>query len=98
MHQTADTARRPGTVTWAVLMVATVVSWTLGTRHDVFGGGPRLATVGVLVIAFVKVFLVGRQFMELREAPRLLQLFFNGWCVVVCSVIVGLYLVGGATA
>jgi uncharacterized membrane protein len=84
--------RRPGTLVWAVLMLATVLSWTLGTRHDVFGAGTRVATIGVLVLAFVKVRLIGTHFMELHQAPRALARAFDGWVVVVCVMIIGLYL------
>ena len=84
--------RHPVTAVWALLIAATVVSWLLGTRHDVFVASARVATVGVLVIAFVKVGLVGRHFMELRAAPRPLVLLFNAWVVAVCAAILGIYL------
>lgn len=83
--------RHPVTVVWALLMVATVVSWLLGTHH---GTSARAATVLVLVIAFVKVQLVGGHFMELRGAPRPLKALFTGWVVVVCAVVTGLFLAG----
>lgn len=68
---------------WALLVVATIVSGTVG------GHG-----VVVLVVAFVKVRLVGLYFMELRSAPVPLRLLFEGWVVVTCSVLIGLYLSG----
>lgn len=84
--------RQRATAAWAVLMVATAISWSLGTHHGVVLHDARVAATGVITIAFVKVFLVGRHFMELREAPRALVFWFNGWVVAVCAVVVGLYL------
>jgi hypothetical protein len=87
--------RRPGrdlTVpAWLVLVAATLLSWYLGDGHC----AREVATVGVLVVAFGKVYLVGRYFMELRDAPRALRYGFAGWCVVMCLVLTTLYLVGG---
>lgn len=95
MNELVALVRRPATGIWALLMVATAVSWTLGTHHADLAGNVRAATVTVLAIAFVKVYLVGRHFMELRHAPRLLRLLFAGLTVVVCAVLVGLYLATG---
>ncbi|WP_250282539.1 MULTISPECIES: cytochrome C oxidase subunit IV family protein [unclassified Frankia] len=83
--------RNPTVVAWLALMGATVVSWYLGEGH----GAPAAATAGVIVVAFFKVYLVGRYFMELREAPRVLRLLFTGWAVVVCAVLVAMYLAAG---
>ncbi|MFJ9588953.1 cytochrome C oxidase subunit IV family protein [Streptomyces acidicola] len=85
-EQPARTA--PTGLVWAVLVTATAISWYLGDGH----GARRAATVLVLVVAFGKVYLVGRYFMELREAPRALLLLFTGWTVAVCAVLVGMYL------
>lgn len=76
--------------TWAMLTAATTVSWYLGDGH----GAVAFASVAVLAVAFVKVYLVGREFMELRTAPTALHALFAGWCAVVCTGLVGLYLVG----
>jgi hypothetical protein len=73
---------------WVALITATALSWYLGDGH----GEAHLATVGVLVVAFFKVYLVGRYFMELGSAPRALHAIFTGWTVVMCSVTVALYL------
>ncbi|WP_047225253.1 cytochrome C oxidase subunit IV family protein [Protofrankia coriariae] len=83
--------RNPTVVSWLALMGATVLSWYLGEGH----GAREAATVGVIVVAFFKVYLVGRYFMELREAPQILHLLFAGWAVVVCVVLVAMYLTAG---
>jgi hypothetical protein len=46
----------------------------------------------IFVVAFVKVRFVGLYFMELRQAPVILRSLFEGWCVVVCLLLAGLYL------
>ena len=86
--------RHPVTYIWALLIVATTVSWVLGAHHDLLVDSRRVATVGVLVIAFTKVHFVGMHFMELRRAPRALSWVFNGWVLVVCAIIIALYLAG----
>ena len=83
--------RQPGTKPWLLLMAATLITWLLATDHTLIGGATA-ATVAVLIIAFTKVGLVGRYFMELRTAPAALSLLFTGWLVVTATVIIALYL------
>jgi hypothetical protein len=80
--------KTPAVRAWLVLMAATLVSWYLGDGH----GSAQPATVLVIAVAFVKVYLVGHYFMELRDAPLPLRGVFGGWAVVVCAVLVALYL------
>jgi hypothetical protein len=44
------------------------------------------------VVTFVKVNLVGMNFMELREAVLPLRAIFNSFCIVVCAGLIGMYL------
>jgi hypothetical protein len=74
--------------TWAVLTAATAISWYLGDGH----GAEEVASVVVLAVVFLKVYLVGREFMELRAALTALHVLFAGWCAVVCTGLVSLYL------
>jgi hypothetical protein len=77
------------TAVWLGLIVATLVSWRIGTDHGVHAS---LATAVVLVVAFVKVRFVGVYFMELRSAPVWLRSVFEGYCLVVCTVLIVMYL------
>ena len=86
--------RHAVTYIWALLIAATTVSWVLGAHHDLLVDSWRVATVGVLIIAFAKVHFVGMHFMEVRHAPRALSWVFNGWVLGVCAIIIGLYLGG----
>jgi heme/copper-type cytochrome/quinol oxidase subunit 4 len=74
---------------WLGLVLATLASWLLGVGHDL---PHQYAAVAIIVIACAKVHFVGRYFMELREAPKALMAVFDGWVCVVCSVLIGLYL------
>lgn len=80
-------ASRP-TLIWLLLVAASLLSFEsmlLG------GGGARLARSAILIIAFAKVLLVGREFMELRHAPPLLRNLFQAWAIIVCGVLLVLF-------
>lgn len=74
---------------WLGLVLATLVSWKVGSDHGIHA---QLATIIVLLVAFLKVRFVGLYFMELREAPLPLRLIFETYVVVVCAVLITLYL------
>ena len=83
--------RSPIFLAWTALIAATALSTVFGD-----GAGPaKLAAVVVIVVAFVKVRLVGAYFMELRGAPRILRVLFNGWSTVVPAILIGIYLIAG---
>jgi hypothetical protein len=73
---------------WAGLLLATAVSVAV---HEGLGGG-ALAVLLVIAAAFVKVWLVGRYFMELRHAPPLLRRAFDAYAVVVPVVLAAVLL------
>jgi hypothetical protein len=75
-------------VSWLVLIVATLISYSLGADH----GTGSVMVVVVLVIASIKVRLVGLDFMELRTAPVPLRAAFEGYCVGLWVLLSGLYL------
>jgi hypothetical protein len=85
----AEKQARRALVVWLVLVGATIVSWTVGVNHGI---DYRLSTALVLVITFVKVNLVGMNFMELREAVLPLRVILNAFCIVVCVGLIGMYL------
>jgi len=79
------------TVVWLMLVAATAISWWLGTDHS-GARDPSQATVSIIVLAMMKVRLVILYFMEIRTAPLALRLLCEAWVVVVCSALLGLYL------
>ncbi|MGH7965266.1 MAG: cytochrome C oxidase subunit IV family protein [Candidatus Binatia bacterium] len=78
------------TLVWAVLMLATGLSWWLGTHGAVTGSSS--ATITMLLVAFFKVRLVILYFMEIRDAPLPLKLACEGWVIVTCGAVLGFYL------
>jgi hypothetical protein len=84
--------RQPPTVVWAILLLATLFTWMLGAGHALIVDNAMIATVFVVLIAFIKVDLVGRYFMELNHAPRRLALLFHGWSLLTASVVISIYL------
>jgi Prokaryotic Cytochrome C oxidase subunit IV len=75
-------------VSWLVLIIATLVSYTLGADHGI--GSATVVTV--LGIAAIKVRLIGLDFMELRSAPTPLRAIFEIYCLLLWAVLSGLYL------
>ena len=73
------------TAIWAVLALATVVSWYMGTD-------PALNIPAVmLIIAFFKTRLVIMHFMEVKHAPLALRLIGEAWGIVCCTALIVLY-------
>ncbi|AOR80414.1 cytochrome C oxidase subunit IV family protein [Novosphingobium resinovorum] len=68
---------------WAVLVAATLLSF----ETTVLGNSGAV----ILVVAFAKVLLVGREFMELRDAPAPMLWAFQSWVVAVCGVLLALF-------
>jgi cytochrome c oxidase subunit IV len=85
--ETAEANSRYVVLAWAILMALTGLSWWLGTDRGV---GPALTTAAILIIAFTKVFVVGRSFMELRHAAPVLHSLFALWCVIACAALIAL--------
>jgi hypothetical protein len=78
------------TVIYLVLAAATVFSWFIGTEeatsHETLVGSV------VILIAFVKLRLVGIHFMEIGDAPRALRVVFEAYVLATFVVTVTLYL------
>ncbi|MCW2661976.1 MAG: Prokaryotic Cytochrome oxidase subunit [Mycobacterium sp.] len=82
--------RKPVTIVWAALMLATCASTWLLSKNSVT---PEVATVAIMLIAAVKVRLVIRYFMEVRRAPLALRFICDGWLLAVTALIMTVYLV-----
>ena len=85
-----EVLRKPVSIVWAALMLATCASTWLLSKNSVT---PELATVAIMLVAAVKVRLVIRYFMEVRRAPLALRLVCDGWLLAVTGLIVTVYLV-----
>lgn len=84
--------RTRASVVWFVLIALTVLSWTLGTDHGLGLTGHAAASLIIIAVAVFKVRLVGLYFMELRQAPLILRGLFEGYCVILMGLLVGMYL------
>ena len=81
------------TVVFAGLVVATCVTWWLGSRSSPTGDGLGLAAMLTVLIASAKIYFIGRDFMELRSAPSILRTAFNVWVGVVAIAAIALVVV-----
>jgi hypothetical protein len=81
------------TVVFAGLVVATCMTWWLGSRPSPTDNASGLAAVLTILIAFAKIYFIGRDFMELRSAPLGLRAAFNVWVGAVAVAAVALVVV-----
>ena len=79
----------PALIVWLVLALATFLSWWLATErwHD-----GDLGAVAILIVAAVKIRLVGLHFMELKDAPPLLRAMFELYVTALLAGLVGFLL------
>lgn len=80
-------AGNPFTVAWFILVAATGIGWWFGHMERAGQSREHLAMAGVVVTAFLKAWIVGFQFMELKHAPRWLRHAYDVWVVGVCSTL-----------
>jgi len=73
------------TVVWLTLMAATCVTWWLGTGHVGYRGA-SWEVLALIVVACIKIYLVGYEFMELRGAPVALRAVFSVWTAALGTV------------
>ena len=72
---------------WAVLALATLLSWETGRAAG------ALVTFAVLLLGFAKVLAIMLQFMDARSAPWPLKAALGGWVIMVGSAVAALWLV-----
>ena len=83
-------------VVWLVL--ASLTLSYLWIDHSV-GGTLRASAVvtsAVIVIAVIKVRIIFREFMEVRQAPVLLCRLTDAWVVLIAAALLGSYFIGTA--
>jgi hypothetical protein len=57
-----------------------------------------VVTSSVIVIALVKVRIIFREFMEVRQAPAVLCRLTDAWVVLMAAALLGSYFVGTSLA
>lgn len=78
---------------WALLLLATAVTWWLGESRQV-GRGTLLPVLVIFGLAVFKGAWVIVDFMDLRHAPALWRRLLLGWLLAVTSVIMLAYWLG----
>ncbi len=81
-------------VVWVVLASLTVSY--LWIDHSAGGSlkANAVVTSSVIVIALIKVRIIFREFMEVRNAPVLLCRLTDAWVVVMAAALLGCYFIG----
>lgn len=81
-------------VVWLILSALTLAY--LWIDHSAGGllKSSALVTSSVIVIALIKVRIIFREFMEVRNAPALLCRLTDAWVVLIAVVLLGSYFVG----
>lgn len=80
------------TLAWLILVISTGVGLWLGQAAQDNAQSARLAVAGVIIVAFIKVWIVGFEFMELKSAPRWLKHGFDAWVVAVSVALLSICL------
>jgi hypothetical protein len=81
------------TAVFAGLVVATCVTWWLGSESSLTGGRFELAAVLTISIACTKIFYIGADFVELRAAPAVLRTVYITWVGVFAAAAIALVVV-----
>jgi len=90
----AISASARSVLTWFGLCAITLISWWLGTHHEQGSFAPNAAvTLSVIGIAAIKVRVIFREFMEVRNAPALLRHLTDAWLGLSVAALVAAYLI-----
>lgn len=81
---------RSSTLLWATLILATLLTWSMGA----LGETGRWGVAALAVISFWKGAVIILDFMALRHAPLLWRAITMGWMILVWAVIAIAYIKG----
>lgn len=81
------TYSRTAVLIFVTLVAATGISLLIDTGK---GHGYNISWA-IVTVTFIKIWLVGNYFMELRGAPLALRLLFGGYVVSVLAVLLGFF-------
>ncbi|MCV7100218.1 cytochrome C oxidase subunit IV family protein [Mycobacterium palustre] len=91
-------ANRRLLVVWVVLAALTLTYLWIDHSLDGTLGAGAVATSSVIVIALVKVRIIFREFMEVRQAPVLLCRLTDAWVMLIAVALFGCYFIGRTLA
>ncbi len=94
------TANKRLLIVWSILTFLTLVYVWLDNSADENGTlqASTVVTVSAIAIALIKVRIIFREFMEVRDAPVWLCRLTDGWVVLVAGCLLGSYFIGSAVA
>jgi cytochrome c oxidase subunit IV len=78
------------------VLLASLTLGYLWIDHSVDGSlrSSAVVTSSVIVIALIKVRIIFREFMEVRNAPVLLCRLTDAWVVIMAAAMLGCYFIG----
>ena len=79
------------TIAWLVLMLLTFLTWMF-TIDAPFA--KSVIAASVIVVAFVKVSVIGSVFMELQTAPIPMRIAFVIWATGSCGALIAIGAIG----
>jgi hypothetical protein len=85
-------------VVWLVLASLTLAYLWIDHSLDGSLRPSAVVTSSVIVIALVKVRIIFREFMEVRQAPAVLCRLTDAWVVLMAAALLGSYFVGTSLA
>jgi hypothetical protein len=86
-------------VVWLVLASFTLTYLVIDHASEGHAGSLRpsaVVTSSVIVIALIKVRIIFREFMEVRQAPVLLCRLTDAWVLLIGVTLLGTYFIGTA--
>jgi hypothetical protein len=86
-------------IVWVILASFTLAYLVIDHSAEGQAGSLRSSAVitsSVIVIALIKVRIIFREFMEVRQAPVLLCRLTDAWVVLIGAALLGSYFIGTA--
>ncbi len=81
-------------VVWVVLASLTLAYLVIDHSADGSLRPSVVVTTSVIMIALIKVRIIFREFMEVRQAPALLCRLTDAWVILMAASLLGAYFVG----
>ena len=86
-------------VVWLVLSAITIAQLGVGSVDRQAALTPNAAiTSSAILMALIKVRIIFREFMEVRQAPVLLCRLTDAWVVLMAAALLGCYFIGRTLA
>lgn len=83
-------------VVWLILASLTLTYLWIDQSANGSLRSSAIVTSSVIVIALIKVRIIFREFMEVRQAPVLLCRLTDAWVVLIAVALLGSYFIGTA--